>query len=891
VAESALIVPIEPGTRLGFYEILAPLGQGGMGEVYRARDTQLKRDVAIKVLPDAFAQDPERLGRFQREAELLATLNHPNIAAVYGVERTNGVNAIVLELVEGETLADRLSRGAIPLTDTMTIARQIVEAMEAAHEKGIVHRDLKPANVKVTPDDRVKVLDFGLAKLADPAGAGLQAGPNVSQSPTITTPAMTLAGMILGTAAYMSPEQAKGRPADRRSDVWAFGCVLYEMLTGTRAFPGDDVTETLAAVIKTEPDWSRLPAETPAPIRRLLARCLVKDAKLRIADVSTARIEIDDARLEGPSQIPAGDPGVRRSAIVPWSVAAVAIVAAFAVGAAAYLSRRAVDTRVILLSAPFPDKTVLNPGALPAVSPDGRRITFGLAFEGQQGLWVRDLTSTSARLLPGTSGAIFPFWSPDSHSIGFFADGKLKKIDPDGGPAQTLCDAQNGRGGTWNADDVIVFAPTPVSGLWRVSAAGGQRSPITNGESGHRNPSFLPDGHHFLYTIRSSEPDKAGVYIGDLNANTRSRLLPDATNAVYSSLGYLLYVRERTLVAQRFDTSSLTVAGEAMPIAEGVDYFPSEAQAMFSISQARTSNPVLAYTSGWVDEKVQLTWFDRAGRAIGTVGPAGVIVRRPRISPDGHMVAYDKFDAQSGNTDIWVHDLARGADSRFTTNGHTNTFPVWSSDGTAIAFSSDRDRVPRVFRKGLSGVADEMPVDSDTAPMRPADWSRDGQYLVEQVLHAVPTTKGDIWVLPLRGEGKRFPYAKTAFDETEPRLSPDGKWLAYASDESKRLEVYLQTFPAPTQKVLVSTAGGTRPVWSRDGRELFFFQADRTLMSVDVRRSSTLEVSTPKPLFRMTRDAEFDVSADGRFLMPNQTAQAFAPPMTVVINWPSLLKR
>jgi Tol biopolymer transport system component len=690
----------------------------------------------------------------------------------------------------------------------------------------------------------------------------------------------------------MSPEQAQGRPADRRSDLWAFGCVLYEMLTGTRAFPGDDVTETLAAVIKTEPDWSRLPGDTAPSIRRLLARCLVKDARLRIADVSTARIEIADARDESPAAA-RPDPRARRATLVPWIVAAAAVVAAVAAGGAAYLSRRAADPRIIQLSAPFPEKTSLNPGALPAISPDGRRIAMALAIDGQQGLWVRDLASPTARLLPGTAGAVFPFWSPDNRTIGFFAEGKLKKIDAEGGPAQTLCEAANGRGGAWNADDVIVFAPAALSPLFRVAASGGERTRLTTTGADSRNPSFLPDGHHFLYTARNAEPDKAGVFVGDLNATSVARILADASNAVYSDLGYLLFIREQTLVAQRFDPSTLKMSGDVVPLAEHVDYFSGESEGLFAISPTRMGNPVLAYTSGWDEGKIQLTWFDRSGHPTGTLGSAAAILRRPRISDDGRAVVFEKFDVQSGGYDIWIHDLARGTDSRVTTVGRRNVFPVWAPDGASIAFSSTRDGMARLVRKAVSGVTGETFLDAAAGAsfVRPSDWSRDGKYLVEETQQGSTRMQGDIWILPMIGGGKRFAYAATEFDERDGRLSPDGKWLAYTSDESKRTEVYVQSFPTPAGKILLSTAGGSRPVWSRDGRELFFMQADRTLMSVAVRGSATLDPGPAKPLFRMVGERYFDVGEDGRFLMPNETAQALAPPMTIVINWPSLLKK
>ncbi len=525
------------GTRIGPYEVVAAIGAGGMGEVYRATDTHLGRDVAIKVLPEAFAHDAERLARFEREARTLAALNHPNIAAVYGLEKDPA--ALVMELIEGPTLADRIAHGAIPLEEALAIARQIAEALEAAHEHGIIHRDLKPANVKVRSDGTVKVLDFGLAKAMEPAGAGTAI---VSQSPTITTPAMTMAGVILGTAAYMSPEQAKGRPADKRSDLWAFGCVLYEMLTGQRAFGGADVTDTLAFVITKEPDWTRLPATTPPSIRRLLRRALEKDRKRRLSDAADARLEIEDDRVDSDA---AHQHRPAKRQRLAWVAAGVfLVIAAVSLPFAVVHVRESVpEERPIRFDVLMPEKVNVV-GAPPAISPDGTHLAFAASLGGRTQLWLRRIDSTVVQPLAGTDGADYPFWSPDSRSIAFFAGGKLRKIDASGGPPQTLCDAPVSRGGDWNQDGVIVFAPTASGPLHRVASSGGTSTPLTmldvaNGEISHRNPAFLPDGRHFVFMVQAAE-DKQGIHVGSLDAPGHSLLLNTASSGAYAAPGYLL---------------------------------------------------------------------------------------------------------------------------------------------------------------------------------------------------------------------------------------------------------------------------------------------------------------------------------------------------------------
>jgi Tol biopolymer transport system component len=880
---------LAPGGRLGSYEVISPLGVGGMGEVVRAKDLKLGREVALKILPNQFASDPDRIARFRREAQVLASLNHPHIAAIYGLEEADGVRALVLELVEGQTLADRIARGRIPVDEALPIAKQIAEALEAAHEHSIIHRDLKPANIKIRDDGTVKVLDFGLAKLADPgSGAGQS---DVTQSPTLSV-AMSSMGSIIGTAAYMAPEQAAGKAVDKRADIWSFGVVLWEMMTGKRLFGGETISHTLADVLRAQVDFTQLPGTTPNAVRHLLQRCLQRDVRRRLRDIGEARIAIENVR-ESAGAVLTGQERARGR--FPWMVSVLALTALSA--ALAYVAWRFLDRQVpvLRLLAPFPERASINPGSLPAVSPDGRHIAYSVSVGGRQAIWLRDLTETSDRLLPGAAG-IHPFWSPDSRSIGFFAEGKLKTIDIHSGSVRELCDARNGRGGTWGRDNVILFAASPSSGLERVAADGGTPATVTRpdaaaGEVGHRFPSFLPDGRHFLYTAWAGA--KTVAYVGALGSNIKVRL-PDVTsNAVYADPGYLLFARENTLMALRYDARDLRASGEPIPIARGIDYFAAEREGMFSVSHGESGPPLLAYTSGWTEQVAQLTWVDRDGKPVGTVGPAAAIIRNPAISPNGEeAVAFERFDTQRGVYAVWIHHFKRGTDSLFTLNGRNNLYPVWSPNGAYLAYASDRDRIARTFIKSTTGVGDEMSLHTSShGATAPDAWSR--EYLIETAFNndrpvVRSDTNRDIWMVPLAGERKPIPYERTEFDEHDPRLSPNGGWIAYVSNETGQDEVFVQTFPTKTIKLQLSNDGGTLPVWSKDGRELYFISAQQMLMVVDATRAP--HFAAAKDLFK-THSAAYDVSANGRFLLPTPTDRAFADPMAVVVNWPELLKK
>jgi len=883
------------GNRLGPYEILATLGAGGMGEVYRAHDTDLHRDVALKVLGELFVNDADRLARFKREAQVLASLNHPHIGAIYGVADFPGGRALVLELVEGPTLAERIANGPIPLGEALTIAWQITEALEAAHDLGIVHRDLKPANVKLPPDGKVKVLDFGLAKETESGTASIGA----TQSPTITTPAMTQMGMIIGTAAYMSPEQAKGRPTDKRCDVWTFGCVLYEMLTGRRAFAGEDVADTLAHVLTKEPEWSRLPPETPPSIRRLLRRCLERDRSRRLADIADARLEIDERSSDASSA--AGTGTGRFSMLTRWQTWAVASAALFltvlafaALNARRTPSEAPAATRFMIDQ---PEKTELR-GSF-AISPDGRRVVLRGLTEGKVILWVRDFESTKARPLAGTGEASSPFWSPDSRVVGFFAGGRLKKIEASGGPVQTLCVTPgDGWGGAWNTSGEIIFAPREAEALYRVSAAGGTPAPLTTldstrGEISHCRPYFLPDGRHFLYVVISSQPENTGIRVGSLDSKETKLLLNTEASAAYAPPGYLLFLRDRTLMAQRFDADRLALSGAPSPVADGVDRLGSGARlALFSVS--RTG--VLVYRSGSSD-MTQLAWFNRQGKPLAMVGPVANY-SAPRLSPDESRVAFHDAAPQGGGSDIWLTDFARDTPTRFTFDPSLDYAPVWSPDGGHILFTSERDGHVNLYQRAANGGgADEVLVKSDFRKVA-TDWSTAGRQILYQELS--PRTSWDLWVYSPAGEQRQFPFLQTPFDERQGCLSPDGRWIAYASDASGTWQVYVQSFPGSGGKWQVSSNGGAQPQWRGDGHELFYLSADRKLMAVEVNGSgSTFTMGAPRALFALHIQSIglpgnrnfYTATRDGqRFLVTSLSGDPSLSLTTVVLNWTADLK-
>ena len=893
------------GTRLGPYEIQSPLGSGGMGEVYRARDTRLKRDVAIKVLPEAFSQDPERLARFQREAEVLAALNHPNIAAVYGLEKAAGITGIVLELVDGETLAELIACGPIAWNDAQPIALQIAEALLAAHEQGIVHRDLKPANVKLRPDGAVKVLDFGLAKAMDAAPPGGDAG----LSPTLSSPAATRAGVILGTAAYMSPEQARGRAVDKRTDVWAFGCVLYEMLTGVRAFEGEDVTDVIAAIIRSEPALGKLPAETPPPIRRLVRRCLEKDRKERLPDMGTARLEIKDA-MTPAEQAPAAaapvvQPQKRRSARFAWFLAAVFMVLALALGATIYLRQPPADTAVYRASILPPETAAwatVTPATRFTLSPDGRRLAFiATDTTGRTQLWVRSLDGLGAQPLSGTENTVVAFWSADSRYLAFGSAGKLRKIDASGGPPLTLADMNSNNGGSWNQDNVILFPPTALAPLQRVSAAGGASAPVTafdpqSGDARHWQPFFLPDRRHFLYHVVGSKAgpnDARATYVGSLDPAEKSKMLiAGGSNAQYAS-GYVLFLRDATLMAQPFDLKRLELTGEARPIAEQIQLGGATGRTgAFSVSQTG----VLAYQTGAGETQMQLTWFDRSGKALGILGNRADYGDLS-LSRDGKRASVELLDAAHRTRDIWLFDLMRGLRTRFTFDPTDELASVWSADASRVVFNSNRSGHFDLYQKASNGTGNDEVLLADNFEKFPLSWSSDDRFMLYMIAASgSPTKSNDLWVLPLTGDRKPFPYLHSPFGEAEGQFSSDGKWVAYVSNESGRNEVYVAPFPEARGKWQVSTTGGANPRWRPDGKEIFYRAPDNKLMAAELNvAGSAVQVGAVRPLFDMRTRTNarymYDTADGQRFLINTLVEEATPTPITLIVNWPALLRK
>ena len=809
-----------------------------MGEVYRARDTQLNREVAVKILPDAFSLDPERVARFKREAQLVAALNHQNIAAIYGFEES--AHALVFELVEGPTLADRITQRPIPLHEALAIASQIADALDAAHERGIIHRDLKPANIKLRADGTVKVLDFGLAKLAESASNEQQAAAGRSLSPTITSPAlMTGAGVLLGTAAYMSPEQARGKVVDKRADIWAFGCVLYEMLTGKRAFDGDEVTDVLAFIITKEPAWEILPAATPAPLRRLLRRCLEKEHKQRLADIADARFELQEARTRPEATdtgaIPQSRPS-RARFLLPWLVTGIAIVALVAL-LPFWRSSQPVPTTRLLSDIGTEASLVIDQGSSLALSPDGRMLTFvAQPAAGSAQLYVRRLDQLNATPLAGTSGARHPFFSPDALWIAFFADGKLKKVPVGGGTVQTLCDVPQGRGGSWSTDGTIIFAPSSrgPSRLQRVSAAGGVPQAVTEsveGELVQRFPQVLPGGRAVLYqvTIRPADYETAKVIVQPLPSGERRVLRDGGYFPRYLPSGHLLYMHEGTLFAQSFDVDRLQVSGDPVPAMQGIQIATEGGSALYAVSDAGT----FAYLPGQVPQSIfaPILWMDRAGRTT-TMRAAASQWNNPRFSPDGRRLALDI--TTNGNTDVWVYDWERDQMLRLTNDPAEEGKPVWTPDGSRIVFASRRagGAASDLYWQRADGSTRAEPLLEGPVSRVPGSWHRNGKVLA--FTEVGPGTPEDLMTVTIDGDersgwkvGKPQPFLTTASRQFEPMFSPDGRWIAYHSDSSGPLEVYVRSFPDSGRQWVVSTSGGQDPVWSRTSQELFYRRSSR----------------------------------------------------------------
>ena len=890
---------VSPGTRLGPYEILAAVGAGGMGEVYRARDTRLDRIVAIKVLPAHLADKPELRERFEREARTIASLNHPHICTLYDIGRQDGTDFLVMEYLEGETLAHRLLKSPLPLDQVLPYAIEIADALDKAHRKGITHRDLKPGNVMLTKSG-TKLLDFGLAKLKQ------EAAPQTpfSQLPTAAgKDAVTQEGTILGTLHYMAPEQAEGRTEeiDARTDIFAFGAVVYEMATGVKAFEGRTSASVIAKILEVDPPpIASLQPMAPPALDRVVKRCLAKDREERWQSAHDLWHELKWVG-EGGSQAPmvARPRSPLNNVRIAWSVAAVLLAGLF-LGALFYFRRAPADTQSLRFFVSPPGSlaafgtTTSGTTAPLAVSPDGHRIAFvAMNTDGKYVLWVRSLDTLTAQALAGTEGASSPFWSPDSRFLGFFAGGKLKKIEASAGPPVTLCDAPNSRGGTWGQSGVIVFNPANLVALQKVSASGGAPTAATvlaPGEVAHMRPSFLSDGRHFLYRVFAGSVG-GPIYVASLDSSERKLLFNADSQDVLYTQGHLLFLRENTLMAQPFDERRLAVTGDAVPIAEQVQTTGTNPPyGLFSASQ----NGVLAYQAGGDAAGTQLLWFDRTGKQTGVLGDPGAY-GQIELSPDGKRALVSLTDQSGPARGIWIFDVARGLRTRFTFDPSDDRTAIWSPDATRVVFNSNRKGLYSLYQKAASGAGAEDVLLEDNLNDAPDSWSPDGRFILYSVVGK--ETSLDLFVLPLSGDRKPAPFLTTKFNEDFAEFSPDGRWVAYHSDESGRYEVYVTSFPGAGGKWQISTAGGSRPRWRRDGAEIFYLASDNKLVAAAVNgKGSSFEVGAVKPLFQTRAvgplGSPYDVSADGqRFLINTRPEQTAAVPITVVMNWTEGLKR
>src|ERR1700676_3569452 len=883
-------MPILPGRRLGPYEILSAIGAGGMGEVYRARDTRLDRIVAIKVLPTHLADRSELRERFEREARTIASLNHPHICTLYDVGHQDGTDYLVMEYLEGETLAQRLLKGPLPLDQVLQYAIEIADALDKAHRKGVTHRDLKPGNIMLTKSG-TKLLDFGLAKLKQ---AVAPANVQLSQLATAEEP-LTARGTIVGTLQYMAPEQLEGKEVDGRTDIFAFGAIVYEMATGKRAFEGKSQASLIAAILEREPaPMSSLQPMTPPALDRVVRRCIAKDADERWQSANDLTNDLKWI-AEGGSQageagrVPAGRRKWERTS---WLLASTFFLLMMAGGAAWWqASNRRASPMYFHTSVPFPANDL-------ALSPDGRMLAM-VAYSAQANnyaLWTYEVGGRRTSSLNGAQGASSPFWSPDGKFIGFFADGKLKKVNVPGRQVQVLCDAPNRRGGTWNRDGVIVFAPDAQGGLSRVSSSGG--SPVemskpdpTRFETSHRCPVFLPDGKHFLYLAANfaGQLENNAIFLGSLDSKERRSLVSTSANAAYAEPGYLLYLRDNTLVAQPFDRRRYVLTGEPHILSDEVLYFPTLDRAVFSVS----SGEVLVTQTGKGASLSQLTWFDRSGKPAGSVGlPASY--DNVRLSPDGGRVAADQTDPDGRNVDIWIHEPARGVTTRLTFDSSLHQVPIWSPDGKQILFASIRMVGFSLYLKNADGSGSEEEVANLGVGLQDNawDWSRDGKNVLVR--------KGnELWDLSWPARIAK-PLLQAKWTVRSAQFSPDGRWMAYASNETGSMEIYVSPFPSANGKWQVSSAGGQESRWRQDGKELFYLSAEGKMMAVAVTAGASFEAGSPVALFpahpRQPVSAadvfSYDVSDDGqRFLIATKVDETTAAPLSILLNWASEMEK
>ncbi len=882
---------VEPGSNLLHYRVVEKIGEGGMGVVWRAVDTALGRDVAIKILPETIAADDERRARFAQEARTLAALNHPNIAAIHGLHDDGDRVFLAMELVPGEDLAVRLARGPLAIEDAVDVARQIASALEAAHELGIVHRDLKPANVLRTPDGTIKVLDFGLAKILGTDGSAGSGDP--SSSPTITSLG-TQAGMILGTAAYMSPEQARGRAVDRRADVWALGAVIHEMLTGKRLFDGETISDTLAAVLRADVDFDALPADTPRSIRRIVRRCLERDPKRRLADAGEVRFAAEEfaARGADPDDLAGGagpaTPPLRSASRVWMALVPVALAVGAIAGAMLWPAAEPAPMEIVRATLPPPDGsryflTTRQPGPV-AISPDGRRIAFvARGADRRVRLWVRALDEDDGRSIEGTEGASYPFWSPDARHVGFFADRMLKRVDTEGGAVLTLCDAPFGKGGSWNRDGRILFTPMYNTEIHVVDADGGPSTAVTRfdesiGENSHRFPWFLPDGEHFLYLARVTAIQGATsrVKIASLRGPEESILTETPAQAQFAA-GHVLYVKDAALLARRFDPEAREFRGEPFAVADDVHIIDGAARGVFAASD----DGKLVYMRGGRYGAQTLAWLGRDGSRVEVFeGPEARY--DVAISPDGSRLAY------TSGEDVWVYDLERRTRRRVTFNEGAARGPCWTPDGKTLIYRARGKRFLDLYAKAADGSGESrLLVETDTDKLA-NDVSPDGSTLVYE--DNDPGRGFDIMIVALDPVGEPQPFLQTPFNEERAAFSPDGRFLAYQSDESGIDQVFVVSFPDQRIRVQVSTDGGLAPRWNDDGNELYFHSPRDELLAAPVRISDAgIEIGRAEVLFELDVPAygNYDVS-DDRFLVETDVEPGDRPPLHLLLHWPEL---
>jgi len=885
---------LQPGDRLGDFTIVAALGAGGMGEVYRARDARLDRDVAIKLLPPALAADPQRLARFERESRLLASLNHPHIGAIHSVEHVDGLHLLVLELVDGSTLDERVVGGPLPVRDALAIARQLTAALEAAHERGIVHRDLKPSNVKLSPTGSVKLLDFGLAKSHAPHDAATPLLPAAAPH--------TIEGLVLGTCGYMSPEQARGQPVDRRADIWAFGCLLFELLSGRPAFRGNTPSDTIAAVLERSPDWSALPPELPAGVRRLLRRCLEKDAEQRLHDIADARIEIDDV-LRGEDEAQAGPVATRSSRRRAWLAPIVTLAGAVLVWwvwTAATTSETPLPLTRFTWS--LPANTSLE--SPPAVSPDGRAIAFSASVSGEPPrLFVHEMHALDARAIPRTEGAKQPFWSPDSRAVGYFARGALMKVAIDGGAPVKICVAPDGRGAAWSPSGTIVFSPASIfAGLSRVSAAGGTPEPATlldaaHAENSHRWPAFLPDGIHFLYFVRSVITERRGVYVGRIDRPASAPGTPlfrSETEGVYAPLegdgGALLSVGAGQIDFRPFDARRLVLTGDPIRLP-----LPAGGNTPRQASMLSVSADVLAHVGSPLPYGQRLASIRRSGEDLHIDEHPG-LVSWPRLSPDGSRLVFQRLDPVTGSPDLWVEHLERHTLVRVNQLGTSAQLPVWSPDGSRLAYvAAATGQQPALAVVAADGTGARSTLPCPRNRCEPSDWSPDGRWLI---VHAIAGPSSDVWMLPTREDGSTArPLLAEAFVERDARVSSDGRLVAYVSEETGSPEISVQTIDGLKQREVVSAGGGSQPVWSRDGRELYFVDPAGLLRRTPVSRTpSGRPVLGPSTRLNVPAlgtghfGTQYDVSVDGRLYFLDRRIDDPPRDVGIVTGWRALVK-